>query len=69
MQEIWNTISVVDGYTFIDKLSFDAYNEGTNSEFEAVIEKYKKRYGFIRYCIIIIQKETEREWGTPNYAF
>ena len=39
------SVSVVGGYTFIDKLSFDAYNEGEASEFEQVVEKYRKRFG------------------------
>ena len=39
------SISVVNGYTFLDKLSFDAYNEGKHEEFVAVMEKYKERYG------------------------
>ena len=39
------SISVVNGYTFIDKLSFDAYNEGAHEEFVAVVEKYRERYG------------------------
>ena len=39
------SISVINGYTFIDKISFDAYNEGNYEEFEAVIEKYHERFG------------------------
>ena len=39
------SISVVNGYTFIDRLSFDAYNEGEATEFECVVEKYRKRFG------------------------
>lgn len=34
------------GYAFIDKLSFDAYNESEHEEFIEVIEKHKERYGF-----------------------
>ena len=40
------SISVVNGYTFIDKLSFDAYNEGDYDEFEAVVEKHHERFGY-----------------------
>lgn len=40
------SISVVNGYTFIDKISFDAYNEGDHDEFEAVVEKYHERFGY-----------------------
>lgn len=39
------SISVVNGYTFIDKISFDAYNEGDHDEFLAVVEKYHERFG------------------------
>ena len=40
------SISVVNGYTFIDKFSFDAYNEGDADEFLAVVEKYHERFGY-----------------------
>lgn len=40
------SIAVVDGYTFVDKISFDAYNEGEHDEFEAVVEKYHERFGY-----------------------
>lgn len=40
------SISVVNGYTFIDKISFDAYNEGDHDEFEAVVERYHERFGY-----------------------
>ena len=33
------SISVVNGYTFVDRLSFDAYNEGEAGEFERVVEE------------------------------
>ena len=39
------SVSVVGDYTFIDKLSFDAYNEGEASEFEQDVEKNRKRFG------------------------
>jgi hypothetical protein len=39
------SISVVNGYTFIDRLSFDAYNEGEADEFERVVEEYRRRFG------------------------
>lgn len=39
------SISVVDGYTFVDRISFDAYNEGGHDEFGAVVEKYHERFG------------------------
>lgn len=39
------SVSVVNGYTFIDHLSFDAYNEGEANEFVTVIEEYRRRFG------------------------
>jgi hypothetical protein len=39
------SISVVDGYTFIDRISFDAYNEAEGKEFERVVEEYRRRFG------------------------
>ncbi len=36
---------MVEGYTFLDRISFDAYNEGGRDEFEAVVEKYHERFG------------------------
>ncbi len=39
------SISVVNGYAFMDKLSFDAYNEGDTEEFIAAVEKYRERFG------------------------
>lgn len=39
------SISVVNGYTFVDRLSFDAYNEGEHSEFQRVVEEYRRRFG------------------------
>jgi len=38
-------ISVVNGYIFIDRLSFDAYSEGDYEEFTSAVELYKKRFG------------------------
>lgn len=40
------SISVVNEYTFIDKISFDAYNEGDHNKFEAVVERYHERFGY-----------------------
>lgn len=39
------SISVVNGYTFVDRLSFDAYNEGEAEEFERVVGEYERRFG------------------------
>ena len=38
------SISVVDGWSFIDTINFDAYNEGT--ELISQIEQYKERFGY-----------------------
>ena len=37
-------VSLVDGYCFLDELSWDAFNEG--SHMMAYVEQYKKRFGF-----------------------
>jgi hypothetical protein len=37
-------VSVIDGISFIDELSWDAFNEG--SRMETYVEKYRKRFGF-----------------------
>ena len=39
------SISVVNGYVFVDKQSFDAYNEGAEEEFTQVVELYVERFG------------------------
>ena len=39
------SISVVNGYIFIVRLSFDAYNEGDDEEFTSAVELYMKRFG------------------------
>jgi hypothetical protein len=38
------SLSVVDGYTFLDRLSWDNYNE--SMDLHTQIEKYKKRFGY-----------------------
>ena len=47
------SISVVDSYTFIDWLTFDAYNEGESSEFERVVEMYHSRFGHYPERILV----------------
>ncbi len=39
------SVSVVNGYTFIDRLSFDAYNKGERNKFKRVVEGYRRRFG------------------------
>jgi len=44
------SVSVVDGYTFLDTLSWDSYHEG--KLLQESIEKYKKRYGYYPEAIL-----------------
>ena len=37
-------VSLMNGYAFLDDLSWDAFNEGTR--LMASVEKYKKRFGY-----------------------
>lgn len=37
-------LSMVDGYSFLDKVSWDAYNEG--SQLTEYVENYRERFGF-----------------------
>ncbi|MCH7411693.1 transposase [Belliella sp. DSM 111904] len=37
-------LSMVDGYSFLDKVSWDAYNEG--SQLTEYLENYRERFGF-----------------------
>ena len=38
------SISLVDGYSYLDRVSWDAYNEGT--DLISQIESYRKRFGY-----------------------
>lgn len=38
------SISLIDGYAFVDRLSWDAYNEA--EDLQGQIEKYKERFGY-----------------------
>lgn len=42
---MFNKASIVDGYTFIDYHSWDAYNEGVDMQLQ--IELYQKRFGYL----------------------
>src|SRR5690625_4080348 len=44
------SVSVVNGYSFLDTLSWDAYHEGIL--LKASIEKYKVRYGYYPEAIL-----------------
>ncbi len=39
------SMSVINGFCFIDELSFDSYNEGAHDHFIQVVEKYRERFG------------------------
>ena len=60
------SISVVDGYTFIDRISFDAYNEAEGKEFERVVEEYRRRFGC--YPQRILADKLYRSWPNRNFC-
>ena len=60
------SIAVVDGYTFIDKISFDSYNEGDHREFVAAIENYKERFGY--YPKRVLADKIYRSQANRNYC-
>ena len=41
---------VVDGYVYLDRLSWDAYNEGADIPMQ--VERYKERHGFLPEAVI-----------------
>lgn len=43
-------VSVVDGYAFLDTLSWDSYHEG--KLLQESVEKYKKRYGYYPEAVL-----------------
>jgi hypothetical protein len=44
-------VSLVDGFSFLDDHSWDAYNEGTR--LQQSVEKYKKRYGYYPEAVLV----------------
>jgi len=50
-------LSYVDGYAFLDKFSFDAFNESTSLEED--INQHEKRFGRLPGCVI-----TDNIYGT-----
>src|SRR5699024_7448189 len=44
------SVSLVDGYAFLDVLSWDSYHEG--KRLQESVEKYKKRYGYYPEAIL-----------------
>ena len=49
--------SVIDGYTFLDRVSWDAYNE--SSDLPLQVERYKERFGY--YPAVVV---TDQIYGT-----
>ena len=44
-------VSLMNGYSFLDKLSWDAFNEG--SHLISSVEKYKERFGFLPQKVLV----------------
>lgn len=44
-------LSMIEGYSFIDTISWDAFNEGTR--LQEYVEKYKSRYGYYPQRVLI----------------
>ena len=45
--------TVVDGFAFVDRISWDAYNE--SADLKAQVEKYHKRYGYYPVAVLADQ--------------
>ncbi len=52
-------VSLIDGFSFLDELSWDAYNEG--SHMMEYVEQYKKRFGFYPREVLADQIYCTRE--------
>jgi hypothetical protein len=52
-------VSLVDGYTFLDELSWDAFNEG--SHMMAYVEQYRRRFGYYPQEVLADQIYCSRE--------
>lgn len=53
------SVSVVNGFSFLDELQWDAYHEG--SLLQASVEAYRKRYGFYPEAVLVDQIYRTRE--------
>jgi hypothetical protein len=60
------SISIVNGYIFLDRMSFDAYNEGESEEFIRVVEAYRTRFGY--YPERILADKIYRSKPNRNYC-
>lgn len=47
------SVSLVDGYAYLDRISWDAYNEGGDLPYQ--VENYRDRYGFYPEVVIADQ--------------
>lgn len=59
------SMSVVNGMCFVDKISFDAYNEGENQNFIENVEQYRSRFGVYPEVILadkIYGNRQNRRW-------
>lgn len=55
--------SVVNGYCFIEKLSFDSFNEGVN--LKEAVERYRERFGFYPAAVLadtLFRNRENRAW-------
>ncbi len=53
------SISVCDGISYLDRLSWDAYNEG--GDLQEQVENYKRRYGYFPECVCADKIYANRE--------
>ncbi len=52
-------LSLIDGFSFLDELSWEAFNEG--SHLERYIEQYKQRFGFYPHTLLVDKIYCTRE--------
>ena len=52
-------IHVIDGYAFVDNISWDAYNEA--GDLADVVERYKEQYGYYPEAVIVDKKYRTRD--------
>jgi len=57
-------VSVIDGFAFVDKVSWDAYNE--SSDLVPAIESYRKRFGCYPEAVMV--DKIYRNRGNINYC-
>ena len=60
------SLSVVNGYSLIDRFSFEAYNKGEAFLFEAVVEKYRQR--LCHYPSRILADKIYRSKGNRSFC-